>query len=883
MRSRGIHPLVMMGIMILFSQGMALTEVIISPDTIDEDFIGYVYITADCTPGEELLFQAYIDVNKNGAIDAYDRMYSAHYVTDGQAPRLSNTNIPYDIDLAADGNITLEMKMLHPPNFLGQMLFNVTDSCQNEAMGVLVVEPADMGMRIDCQVQHENSGVPGGFAMLMPASLDEPLRVSVGDQAGNLSMYPPAAGSYYIIGIGFDDYYSDFYSSMQSVDIFDGETIGDVVLDLLQADSQMTIVIRQTGKNGSFVGVNFMAQQGEQPVLSFGLSGTNNRARLNATPGYWGVEVSLDSLASYGMVAMQDFLEVNVEPGQTTSTDLEVRQFQCTVLGRITDAESNEPVIGITVSASPGIKQSAGYSEGISDLNGCYCIGLLGESYIIQLDEEKLYQLGYLAPDPYFVDLQDTCVLTGIDFSLQKYNSAIQGTVTLEGEPIQGIIVHAEHQMGMEYSTSSASDGYYHILVEPGILNISPVPGYMEEFPYVIPQRVEVEVSDGETQTVDFDLKNIESFLKGTVYLDDQPLPGITLFGYREDYFNITSSDADGNYSLGLFAEEWVAGLPGDLIEQNNWVPADVMYQFDIDADEVKYHDFKVYTANSGIAGRVIGDDNTSLVGIGVYVVNIEKQYTLAMQSGQYGWYNFDSIAGDHLIFIDNEEAIARGYFPYEGSRETLHAGFIKYLEIVLEKGTCTLEGRVTDALTGQGISRASVIAAKTDPLRIVETKTGPNGYYQLPTKPGIWLVEAVAAGYHPATPQTVTFLFDGQTKTRDFQLTPEGRPYIRVAGYWDSMITTANGGTLSVVAYAEDINGASDIQSIELYYQGIPTGVHLKDDGTSGDTVPGDGLFWLIIQVDPGAPPGIYPLEMLATDLLLNKSDLWPYLVATD
>ncbi|MBN1296146.1 hypothetical protein JXA80_05150 [bacterium] len=102
--------------------------------------------------------------------------------------------------------------------------------------------------------------------------------------------------------------------------------------------------------------------------------------------------------------------------------------------------------------------------------------------------------------------------------------------------------------------------------------------------------------------------------------------------------------------------------------------------------------------------------------------------------------------------------------------------------------------------------------------------------------------------------------------------------PFIMMAGYMDTEITWENGGVFKMLAWVWDAD--NDVASVEVYYDGQPTGVYLLDDGFSGDFGPGDDIYGLTFDIAPySVPPGQYMLELRAEDQLGNMSDLWPYL----
>ena len=102
--------------------------------------------------------------------------------------------------------------------------------------------------------------------------------------------------------------------------------------------------------------------------------------------------------------------------------------------------------------------------------------------------------------------------------------------------------------------------------------------------------------------------------------------------------------------------------------------------------------------------------------------------------------------------------------------------------------------------------------------------------------------------------------------------------PYVMMAGYFDTDVTWEDGGLFTMLAWVWDPD--NDVEFVELYYEGEPTGVFLLDNGQSGDFGANDTIYGLTFQIDPYTlPAGEYILELRAQDANGNVSDLWPYL----
>jgi len=137
-----------------------------------------------------------------------------------------------------------------------------------------------------------------------------------------------------------------------------------------------------------------------------------------------------------------------------------------------------------------------------------------------------------------------------------------------------------------------------------------------------------------------------------------------------------------------------------------------------------------------------------------------------------------------------------------------------------------------------------------------------------------------VGSGFETADPSWLADKIRALNEFATFDAPANQPPYIMLAGYYDTDVTYAEGGTFKMIAYVMDPDGPQDVANVELYYEGMPTGVYLLDDGASGDFGAGDQVYGLMFYLEPGQlPAGTYTLELVATDHAGNMSDMWPYL----
>ena len=109
-----------------------------------------------------------------------------------------------------------------------------------------------------------------------------------------------------------------------------------------------------------------------------------------------------------------------------------------------------------------------------------------------------------------------------------------------------------------------------------------------------------------------------------------------------------------------------------------------------------------------------------------------------------------------------------------------------------------------------------------------------------------------------------------------EFSATDSTSPVILMAGFANTNLTYEEGGVLTILALADDAE--KDIKEIEVLFNGIPTGVMLKDDGTEGDRIANDSIYGFTTNVSSGVEKGLYLIELMARDYEGNISNIWPY-----
>ncbi|HUT03199.1 MAG TPA: S8 family serine peptidase [bacterium] len=105
--------------------------------------------------------------------------------------------------------------------------------------------------------------------------------------------------------------------------------------------------------------------------------------------------------------------------------------------------------------------------------------------------------------------------------------------------------------------------------------------------------------------------------------------------------------------------------------------------------------------------------------------------------------------------------------------------------------------------------------------------------------------------------------------------------PAIEAVSFNNSYISQVDGGNLTITAEVATPDGKDDIASVELYFEGAPTGILMHDDGLDGDLTAGNGVFSYSIYIYPEMfASGQYLVGVVATDSSGQQSGMWPYLI---
>ncbi len=397
--------------------------------------------------------------------------------------------------------------------------------------------------------------------------------------------------------------------------------------------------------------------------------------------------------------------------------------------------------------------------------------------------------------------------LTGYDFEFIEGNSTINGHVLDEnGGSVVNVSVSASQGGPSVIFDPTDENGYYELSVIEGNWYV----GVSDDdlFPdYMSVNHEEIYVEEGTTETVDFMVYSTDATITGTIYLDDIPAPGYTIYAGNDEIGGIeTSSVGNGTYSLSVASEADILGgysidvdiwnIPGVYVEEN-------YNNIFSGSTNINFH---LYSVTGGIEGEIL--DATTMQPV--------EDCWVSVNDGTNWFSTGIDDDGYYQLFLPNGiyQVEANGHIYYqqiiedvEILDEMLQIDFL--LEPIQFDGA--LEGYVYEAGTTTPIENINISA--TSVTYYTNTITDENGYYYFDMPNGTFTVDAWHQNYYSYHNENVIInydvvqldieldpvSFDGSLEGYVYELDtiipiPYANIYLSSATYWAYIQTDMNG-----------------------------------------------------------------------------------------
>ena len=404
------------------------------------------------------------------------------------------------------------------------------------------------------------------------------------------------------------------------------------------------------------------------------------------------------------------------------------------VSGDVTPAMSNLIVGAISMETDATwmvMTDDDGHYQDFVDSPGLYMI----------ITFDPLGLTGGMTPDTTYINVQIDGHLTGYDFHYLEPTSAIEGTVLDNfGNPVSGITVGASHEGMSDFTDITDENGNYHIGVSAGFWQVG-LNGDDLIPDYLVPDQEFVNVADEETATQNFVVYVANATIEGTVYLDENPIAGINVYGNNPLGSTESTSQIDGSYTLSVSS----MGDSEGGYSVNIWdIPPDtyVEEQYNGVASGSDGIDFYLHTANGGLDGYVFDNETEEPLDSGWISATQDYQQWFHCDVENDGHYHLALPNGIFDVFAHNDDYYQDELLQIEIQDDFINHDF--YLEPVNYDGA--LWGYIYEQGSGNPIEGANIWVSNEDYWN--GTTSDENGYYYIPLPNGTYGVDVSNTGY---------------------------------------------------------------------------------------------------------------------------------------
>jgi hypothetical protein len=592
------------------------------------------------TNGESVTIERFVDANSDGTLNADEFLAERFTVTDGQVTSIGgirNTNIPGDEDLAANGQISINLTAPSTGSDLGRVAgahavrISSPVSAFTTLTKTLTVDQPIHSQSISGTVTDGTNPVPFAAVYLL-TTVDEEVALGViSNASGQFSINAPV-GNYQVVAIKAGNVGN--FGSSPIVDLTAGLAAIDQDVTMIPATTTISGSISDASTSAGIGGIQMYIEDagGNFTILSTNPDGTYT---ANVTAGIWAFEVTSVAPGLLGYLRPDAFpaATANTNSGAATGINIQLAPSTALIYGTVTDPGST-PLSGIVMGANNS--NNTFRSDATTNAAGQYVLPVNADTWSAYINNESPGISGFILPDGINTDISAGQAIQA-DFMLSAVNAHIQGTVTNLGAPVSGIRIGAWNQNSSQYvSTITGIDGSYDLGVVAGTWNVQLESESAASF-NVVGSSVEVTLAVNDTVSgIDFAVLSSTATISGT--LKDSALQAVsgnvtaTATIATVDYFANTSSDAGGNYSLPVVDGSWTVcanangfNNPANIVRAVSGASETVNFTFLTSIETWRQTNFG-NTANSGDGADLFDYDYDGIPNIVEYALGLNPK-----------------------------------------------------------------------------------------------------------------------------------------------------------------------------------------------------------------------------------------------------------------
>ena len=399
-----------------------------------------------------------------------------------------------------------------------------------------------------------------------------------------------------------------------------------------------------------------------------------------------------------------------------------------TITGTARIKETNAGLSGVSIQT---FSLSGGSGFATTDAQGNYVISNLSNGDYILYGRRSGYGTDFLDA----IKVTDSETVAAPDLRLTNNPGRVEGSVTFNGAPLEGIIVEVLVRTNpssgwsvLNFTTSSSQAGINYILPElsEGLsYDVRALGGEVGGTRYAPVAQRDVAASDGTATRIDFAIQEAPR-VHGKVTDGSNPLPGVVVTLGARDFSSSTVTDADGNYEV-FGSADLSQQLTVDPPDESNYVQQ-VLQLTNLNSGD-RREDFVLPGGALMVSGTVTDAATGQLVpGLHVFSWNYELEFGVSSVTASDGTYAlFNLPPGSTQIRVRPESGFAQDGIDIDLSQDTTGLSFALIPPALLE-------GTVRDRETQDAIPGVKVAYLNKGAPIYLDTFTDSSGKFSFKT-----------------------------------------------------------------------------------------------------------------------------------------------------
>jgi hypothetical protein len=647
------------------------SNVTVSPDIMMADTGTWLTVTADVASGSDIEIFMVPDYNGDGIKNGPDFVFQYYKLKEGVAPAIPGSPKPGDED-GLNGHLQTSIDFWGDLIVAGKYVIIVKDSGAEASDTVMINQPANGQSVSGTLVDESGTSIPG---VIMAVDVDENEWLTITNLDGTYTISLPA-GMFTVGGIVFG-YISDFGAdSGQMVSLDPDDALTNVQLKVYNGDYTVSgSVSRASGP-----GVPYLMLWGEikgeshLDLATNVMTDADGDFHIPVKAGFW--EIGLDdAVLNQRGLSGKSWAEIQVSD-DVVDFDFVFDDANTCISGLVTKKSDGTAVLGCNVAAQTDedVRTSC-FTRGP---DGSFALLVKGGNWMVKVDEDYIFQNGYIPPQAIQVSPSSGSPATDVNFELEKPSSFIEAEVKESGSnnPVSDVYVWLSddnwNNMG---SQSTDAQGKALFGVSPGSYNVGLSSEDIFDRNYIMPQNQDVTVATSETVKVVFNLVAATASIEGIVSHNSSPVPGVRMNLMSGDIMWIGNLDTSetGYYKFPINPGACYIQPEGRQLIEMGIAP--VPLQEVIAVAGVNTVNFNLSSPNCTINIHVMGE-GTPLNEIQTFVQPITEPFfslaNITTNSSGLAAYPITNGTYDVGMFIDNIDEV--GFVPQMSQRVTVNS-----------------------------------------------------------------------------------------------------------------------------------------------------------------------------------------------------------------